>query len=248
MAIKAFKADLHIHTLLSPCGELEMLPTLIMEAAKMAGLDMIAVADHNSCENAGAVIEASQGSGVKVLPGLEVYTEEGVHLLCIFDELSDALEMQKTIYDSLPDVGIQEKMRAEQIIVDARDEFLGYCGMPLSVPASLSIDEVFKRASELGGIVIPSHIDRTATGICDVLGWIPDEPSFEAVEISGNVSVSEIRKRHTEIGDRPVLQSSDAHWLSAVGSRYSTFFLEHRSVDEIKRALRSEDGRRVENA
>src|ERR1017187_7839374 len=101
-----YQADLHIHTLLSPCAELEMIPSLIVAAAEQAGLDMIGIADHNSCENAAAVVEASRGSGVKVLPGMEAQSVEGVHLLCLFDRVDDALAWQEIIYAELPPVGL----------------------------------------------------------------------------------------------------------------------------------------------
>ena len=41
--VTPFKADLHIHTVLSPCGDLEMSPTAIVDRALERGLDMIAI-------------------------------------------------------------------------------------------------------------------------------------------------------------------------------------------------------------
>ena len=101
-SLQGYAADLHIHTLLSPCAEIEMIPSLIVAAAVQAGLDVIGIADHNSCENAGAVISASKGSGVKVLPGMEVQSLEGVHLLCLFDRIEQAVQLQAIVYRSLP--------------------------------------------------------------------------------------------------------------------------------------------------
>ena len=46
--MNGFKADLHIHTVLSPCGDLEMSPTAIVDRALARGLDMIAISDHNT--------------------------------------------------------------------------------------------------------------------------------------------------------------------------------------------------------
>jgi len=64
--------DLHIHTVLSACAEAEMIPPLIVRRALELGLGMIGIADHNCAANAGAVIEAAQGTGLTVLPGMEV--------------------------------------------------------------------------------------------------------------------------------------------------------------------------------
>lgn len=47
MELRRLRADLHIHTCLSPCGELAMSPRAVVEAARAAGLDLIAVTDHN---------------------------------------------------------------------------------------------------------------------------------------------------------------------------------------------------------
>lgn len=222
-----------------------MIPSLIIEAAIRVGLEIIGICDHNSCENAGAVMEASIGSSVKVLPGLEVQSAEGVHLLCLFDTLDRATEMQKCVYRALPSIPVTEKTLQEQLIVDSSDEFIGYCERHLSLPTSMSIDELWERVENLNGILIPSHIDRRSTGLCDVLGMLPESPDFPAVEISRNLTPLEARATYPSIGDRSILCNSDAHWLSAIGERRTTFYLEHRTVEEIKMACRREAGRRV---
>ncbi len=254
MSIDRFQADLHIHTLLSPCGEIEMIPSLIVESAVRAGLDIIGIADHNSCENAGAVMEASRGSSVKVLPGLEVQSMEGVHLLCLFDTIEQANEMQESVYEALPAPslfrggpgrGSGADVFEEQLIVDSRDEFVGYCERHLSLPTSLTIDDLWEQVESLNGILIPSHIDRKSTGLCDVLGMLPEEPDFPAVEISRNITPVEARTVYPSIGDRSIICSSDAHWLSAIGECRTTFYLEHRTVEEIRMACLGVEGRRV---
>lgn len=248
MSIQPYSADLHIHTLLSPCAEIEMIPPLIVEAAQMAGLDIIGIADHNSCENAGAVVEAAKGSNVKVLPGLEVQSVEGVHLLCLFDTVEQAEAMQETVYRALPNVEVSERVYQQQMAVDSRAEFVNYCTMPIGLPTSLEIDEVLERAYALGGLLIPSHIDRLETGMCGVLGMLPDSPVFEAVEVSQNLTTEQARAKYPSIGSLPVFHNSDAHWLSAVGERRTTLYLERRSVAEIHLACRGEGGRRVADA
>ena len=248
VAIQRYEADLHIHTLLSPCGAVEMIPSLIVAAAGMAGLDMIAITDHNSCENAGAVIEAAEISGIKALPGMEVQSVEGVHLLCLFEELGQAEQMQETIYAALPVVPGAAKFYDQQMIVDARDDFVSYCERAISVPTLMDIDTVFERVCSIGGIVVPSHIDRQSTGICGILGMLPESPDFEAVEISPNITTDEARAKHPSVGSRAILQGSDAHWLAAIGEKRTIFHLEHRSLAEIRMAIRGEGGRRIEYA
>lgn len=248
LTLQCYTADLHIHTLLSPCAEIEMIPSLIIAAARMAGLDMIGIADHNSCENTGAVMQASEGSGVKVFPGMEVQSVEGVHLLCLFDELDAALEMQEAVYGSLPNVPGAAKMYEQQMVVDGSDEFVKYCELPISLPTSMDIDEIWERVTDLKGMVVPSHIDRLETGLCGVLGLMPESPEFEAFEISPNISEEQARSRYLSESNRAIFHDSDAHWLSAIGKQQTVFCLKHRTLAEIRMACRGEGGRRIENA
>lgn len=254
VAVHRYQADLHIHTLLSPCGEIEMLPSLIIEAAAKAGLDIIGISDHNSAENAAAVMKASVGSGIRVLPGLEVQSLEGVHLLCLFDTAEQAMAMQETVYANLP-FGSDEKPGSEddlvakefagQIIVDERDEFVGFCQRYLSLPTMMDISEIWQRVEDLGGMLIPSHIDRKSTGLCDVLGMVPDSPDFAAVEVSRNITPDRAREAYPSIGDRPIICNSDSHWLAAIGERRTVFCLEHRNIAELKMACRGEECRGI---
>jgi predicted metal-dependent phosphoesterase TrpH len=51
-----YQADLHIHTILSPCTELtEMSPHAIVGRACHNDLDIIAICDHNSCVNVATI-------------------------------------------------------------------------------------------------------------------------------------------------------------------------------------------------
>ena len=245
MSAQRYEADLHIHTLLSPCAEIEMIPSLIVEAASRAGLDIIGIADHNSCENAGAVIEASVGSGIRVLPGIEVQSMEGVHLLCLFDGIEQAEGLQTAVYDTLIEIEAAKRYHDKQMVVDAHDEFVDYCRRAIALPSTMDINEVSERTFSLGGIVIPSHIDRHATGLCSMLGMVPDEPDFPAVEISRNISPLEARAMYPSIGSRAILCNSDSHWLASIGERRTTLYLEHRTVAEIAMACRNQSGRRV---
>ena len=64
--------DLHIHSCLSPCGDMDMTPNNILNMALLKELDLIALTDHNSCKNCPALMRAAEGSGLAVLPGMEL--------------------------------------------------------------------------------------------------------------------------------------------------------------------------------
>ena len=79
------KFDLHIHSCLSPCANLEMSPGEIVARAKAAGMDGIALTDHQSARNCPAIAECANRAGLKCLYGLEVQTAEEVHTVALFD-------------------------------------------------------------------------------------------------------------------------------------------------------------------
>ena len=98
--LKKIKADLHIHTCLSPCGDMDMTPAMIVEKARSKGLDVIGICDHNSSENVIAVRKAGEKYNLKVLGGMEVTSKEEVHILALFDEDKKLSELQKTVYEN----------------------------------------------------------------------------------------------------------------------------------------------------
>lgn len=86
-----YRYDLHIHTCLSPCGDDDMTPDNIVQMAKLAELDIIAITDHNSTENVRAVVKASaKYDGPVVVPGMELETQENVHIVLLFPSVEDA--------------------------------------------------------------------------------------------------------------------------------------------------------------
>jgi len=165
--------DLHIHSVLSPCAEVEMLPELIVMKAEMEGLDVVAVCDHNSAENAAACVEAAKGSAVRVLPGIECETREGVHVLGIFDRPEQAERMQEFVWSRLPDEPNRPEFFGQQLVVSADGEFVRCNPRLLAVSADAGIEEMCARIRELGGLALPSHVDKTFAGLIGVLGLLP---------------------------------------------------------------------------
>lgn len=122
--LKWLKADLHIHTVLSPCAELEMGPKAIVKAALDRGLNLLGITDHNAWANVSAVKELARHYGIDVLPGIEVQTKEEVHVLCFFPDIDCLAAAGKRIYDSLPVVPNRVDIFGDQIIVDAQENII----------------------------------------------------------------------------------------------------------------------------
>jgi len=231
-----FAADLHIHTVLSACAEAEMLPDLIVARAQEEGLDLIAVTDHNSAENAAAVIRAGQGTGIVVWPGMEVQSREEVHLLCLFDTLEQALRWQETVYASLPPLKNRPEVFGEQVVLAADGEPIGYNERLLATSTSLSVEEVVRGVRALGGLCVPAHVDRPMYSIIANLGFIPADLDIPGVEISHLLAAKEARTRFPQLARYGLIADSDAHRLSEIHRR-TTIKVMHRTVAELALAL-----------
>ena len=98
-----FQCDFHIHSVLSPCADALMTPANIVNMARLQGLDVIAVTDHQSCGNCAATMDtAKKLGGPLVIPGLEAESAEEIHLICLFPDLDAAQKMTDLIRLHLP--------------------------------------------------------------------------------------------------------------------------------------------------
>ena len=242
--LRFFTADLHVHTVLSACAELEMFPEFIMEQAQELGLGLIAVTDHNSAENAAAMLRAAEGTGIKVLPGMEVQTREEVHLLCLFDTLAQVVNWQEEVYAHLPHLKNREDVFGTQVVLDAGGEPIGTNDRLLATSTSFSVEQVVQRVLGLNGLCIPSHVDRPAYSLIANLGFIPPDLGIVGVEISHLVGPKEARARFPQLEHYSLVGSGDAHRLKEM-SRRTTLQVAEATVAELALALAGEDGRGV---
>lgn len=243
--MKRFKADLHVHSCLSPCGDLDMSPRAIVEKGKAMGLDIIALCDHNTAENVGAAIRAGVQNGLHVFPGMEINSSEEVHTLAIFDSEEQALAMQAVVYKHLKGTNRPE-LFGDQVIANEFDEIEGFNDRMLIGATQLGLDDIIKEVHRLGGLSIASHVDRPSFSILSQLGFIPPGLAVDALEISRHLNREEAISKIPGVGDSPLVASSDAHFLEDIGQSYSSFFLEVPNVKEIRMALEGKSGRSVE--
>jgi len=223
----AWRADLHVHTVLSACAETEMIPPLIVARCREQGLGLVGVVDHNSAGNAQATIEAAAGAGVVVKPGLEVETKETVHLLCLFDTVEQALALQGLVHAHLPVLHFAGGSGAlgEQFLVDREGAFVGYDEQCLFGATDLTAEEAAEAAHEAGGLVLAAHVDRRAHGLLGVLGFAPPGLALDGLECGpGSLTAGRVA-------------SSDAHRLSEIGSRYTVFEMDGTTVADLREAL-----------
>lgn len=243
--MKLFKADLHIHTCLSPCGDWGMSPKKIIKISLEKKLDIIGICDHNSAENIEAVIKAGDGKGIRVVPGMEICSKEEVHILSVFETTKQAVLMQEYIYDNLPGKN-SPKMFGYQIIADENDEVVGENQRLLIGATTLRLKEIVDKIHSLNGLCIASHVDRPVFGIISQLGFIPPDLPLDGVEISWRMEPSEAMKQMPDIKRFPFIVSSDAHFPDDIGKAITKFFISEPTIDEISQALMGKNERRIE--
>jgi PHP family Zn ribbon phosphoesterase len=244
--LRVFKADLHIHTCLSPCAELSLGPRAIVRKAARQGLDVIGICDHNSSENVPAVVDAARDTNaqLKVLPGMEVTSKEEVHILALFDSLDRAWRLQEIVYERLPGENDVEAF-GPQVVVNADHDVLGFNKRLLAGATEMSVEQVVDSIHNLDGLAVASHVDREAFGIIAQLGFIPAELPLDALEVSRHLSLAEVRCRFPQYSHYTFVRFSDAHNLEDIGTTSTSFLLNVATAGEIRKALRGEDGRRV---
>jgi len=236
--MKSYRADLHIHSLLSPCGSLDMSPARIIHEAKERKLDIIAVADHNSTRQAGLIKKLGQEAGITVLTGAEVNTREEVHCLCLFGDDEATRTFQEFLDARLPEEENDVVIFGDQIVVD-EDEQIVYTEDRLLISAlRAGIKEIETLVHKLNGLFIPAHIDRPYSGILDRLGFIPENLEYDALELSYRMSETEICGQYPELCGKYFLRSSDAHYPKDIGRATTTFELEENSFEAVRAYLR----------
>lgn len=191
-----------------------MTPNNIVNMALLKGLDIIAVTDHNSCGNAGAVIRAAEDR-LLVIPGLEVESSEEVHIVCYFPSLEAAECMEKEVKGALSAVKNRPEIFGDQLYMDENDEIIGTEEKLLVSATALSVYDIFGLAQKFGGIAVPAHIDRSSYSIISNLGFIPPDISAPALEITD----SGREKLMPDYPGRIILTNSDAHYLENIAER-----------------------------
>ena len=235
--MKRIYYDLHLHSCLSPCGDDAATPTAIAGFLALSGYALAALTDHNTVDNCPAFFEACEAYGVIPIAGMELTTSEDIHVVCLFEHLSDALAFGKEIegrrckIPNRPDIfGHQEVMNAdEEVLGEECDYLLG--------ATDLSLEDLPDTVGRYGGVCYPAHIDRDANGVIAVLGTFPETPSFSVVEIHDGEREDEYRERFS-LTHRFVC-SSDAHRLEDLREAKCYFEIPDGATtpDEVRREV-----------
>lgn len=243
--MRKYRADLHIHTILSPCADLDMSPDRIVQLAIKRGLDIIAITDHNSTLQCATVKKHAEGTDLLVINGCEVNSREEVHALCLFEDDYTRNKFQRFLDHYLPDIPNRPDRDGHQLVVDQQNNITKEFPYHLTNPLDIDLETIEKQTHQLNGIFIPAHVDRPITSIYSQLGFLPKELKVDGMQISKNISESAVRSHFDIPEEITLIKSSDAHYTNDIGSGATSFYMYEKSFQELKWALNQKNGRSV---
>lgn len=232
--------DLHIHSCLSPCGDNDMTPMNIAAMAKLKGLHIIALTDHNSCLNCNPLDEITKETGIIFVPGMELCSSEEVHVVALFPDIATALKFGEKAYRRLPDIRNKPEVFGYQFVMDEGDSICAEESRLLINALNISLSEIERKIIEAGGFCFPSHIDRSSFSILSNLGGILADCKFPVVELKDPSAWGQLTSVYPELNSRAVIINSDAHALSDISERRYYFEAEGiKTSADVIRLLKS---------
>lgn len=228
--------DLHIHSCLSPCGDDDMTPNNLVHMASLAGLQVIAVADHNTTKNVPAAVKVGQECGVLVVPAMELTTKEDIHVLCLLPTTEQAENFRAYVYERLPQRKNRPKAFGHQLVLDENDELIEEEPQLLAFGSSIGIYEVKELLEGFGGIAIPAHIDRASYSLLGVMGLVDKEMGFSVYELTRDCDPEALMQQYRFSGG--FLKASDAHDLTAIRDAEFTLEVEELTAPGVIEAVK----------
>lgn len=208
--------DLHIHSCLSPCGDNDMTPNNIINMALIKELDMIAVTDHNACDNVPALMKLAQGTSLRVIPGVELSTAEEVHVVCLFSEYSDCKAFCDTVKEKMPQIQNKPEIFGDQLIMNEKDEIVGTREELLINACGISVMEINEYMDKYRGVCIAAHIEKPTTSVLSNLGFFPAETTFDGKEIFAKENLTTLKEQGHIKEEDLLFFNSDAHILENI--------------------------------
>lgn len=210
-----------------------MTPNNIVGMSKLLGLDVIALTDHNSVLNCEATIKVGEANGLCVIPGMELTTQEEIHVVCLFPTLEKALQFNSYVKEHQMQFPNRADIYGRQVVLNEDDEEVGEVENLLILATDISVMDVKNLVESFDGVCYPAHINRDSMSIISSLGDIPPECDFLTAEVSSSANVEQLKSNYPILNDMLIVRDSDAHYLQNMKDKENFFELENLSVQAV---------------
>lgn len=231
--MKKYYYDLHVHSCLSPCADDDITPNSIAGMAKLNKLNIIALTDHNTCENCPYFFASAKRYDIIPIAGMELTTSEDIHVICLFEDLNSAMLFDLEVKKRRNLIENRTDIFGNQLICDSKDNIIKSEKYLLSNATDISFDEVPGIVEKFSGVCYPAHIDRSANSVITILGALPKTPKFNFAELNDKLKAEEFSKM-TDIPKSNFIISSDAHYLWDINENENYFLLDCDDENAVK--------------
>ena len=208
-----------------------MNPDEVLDQIMRLGIDIFSITDHNSGSNCAAFEAAAKRNGVTFIPGIEMQSSEEVHLLGYFpDILSLQIFCTSVIQPGMIKGGKNDpQLFGDQTKFDVSGNVSGEEEALLSLPLTLSIDELATQIHRHDGVAVAAHVDR-GFSIISHLGYLPAELRLDAIEIWNISKIEDIRTKYLSGTELNIISSSDSHYLNMMKRPKMKFWLHDLNI------------------
>lgn len=231
-----YRADLHIHTCLSPCGSLDMSPRVIVETAIARGLDMIAITDHNTTLQCPEIQLLGAEAGLTVIAGAEVCTREEAHCIALFGNDNARAAFQQYLDAHLPPVPNDPDRFGDQVWVNRHDEIMGEAPYLLLSALDRNVGQVAAFVKQLGGLFIAAHVERPSFSLVSQLGFIDPSLPLDAIEYADASRFARLLSEQSYLSNYTSYPASDAHYPEQIGSHPCMIQASEPLFDNLRKA------------
>ncbi len=215
-----------------------MTPANMVGMAALKGLDIVALTDHNSCKNCPPFLKLTKEYGMIGIPGMELTTQEEVHVLCLFPSLMDALNFDKLVEDHLIPLQNKAEIFGKQQIMDEEERVIGTVDNLLINSTTIGFDEVYDLVSQYHGIMIPAHLDKNSNSLLSNLGFVPLDSRFTCFEVKNMENLHYLQSLNPYLKSCKVITDSDAHYLENINEANNVLYVKGRSIEAVLEALK----------
>ena len=223
--------DLHIHSCLSPYGGEHMTPKNIASVCALAGYDVVALTDYNTCGNSAAFQKAAEAQGLLAIPGMELCLREDVHVICLFPDLEKALAFSDLVRSKLPRLENNPRIFGDQLLVDENDTVLGQDTAFLVGAADIGTYEIAALVEQYGGVVYPAHLNGDSYSLLATLGLWDPNMGFHLAEVS--MDCPDGFRARADLSGLRFIKGSNAHTIDAIPDQSQTMDVPERTAQAV---------------